>query len=81
MTPLRDDILAELHKGPLSAKQAAAAVGTKYQYALAVLNRLCELGIVRRRGFSPPPKPGVLFELCQPHTAANPRYAQAGSEA
>lgn len=69
MSPLRDDILAELRKGPLSARQAAAAVGTKYQYALVVLNRLCELGIARRNGFSAPPKPGFLFEFCRPQKA------------
>jgi len=51
MTPLRDDIVAELRKGPLSARQAADAVGTKYQYALNVLSQLCELGMARRRGW------------------------------
>lgn len=63
MTPLRDDILLELHKRPLSARQAAEAVGTKYQYALAVLSQLCDLGICRRKGFTAPPKPSAMFEL------------------
>ena len=64
MTPLRDDILAELHKGPLSAQQAADAVGTKYQYAIKVLSQLCEMGITRRHGWTPAKRgKAALFEL------------------
>lgn len=69
MTPLRDDILKELHNGPMSARQASVAVGTSYQCALTVLSRLCELGKARRNGSEPSASRGkrsFLFELIQP---------------
>ncbi len=52
MTPLRDDIMEALQAGPLTARQAAEAVGTEYQYALKVLSQLCEKGITRRHGWA-----------------------------
>lgn len=64
MTPLRDDIVVALHAGPMTARQTAEAVGTKYQYALDVLTQLCESGIARRHGFAKAKRgSAILFEL------------------
>jgi len=48
MTPLRDDLLEALRTdGPMTANDAAAAVGTSAKIAIVALHAMREVGTVR----------------------------------
>ena len=62
--PLKHDLVSALMQRPMTAREAGDAIGTSTQATRKALQRMHELGIVRIRGFSNPPKPAFLFELC-----------------
>lgn len=62
--PLQTDLVHALLQRPMTAREAGELIGTGPQSTRKALQRMHEDGVVRIRGFSNPPKPAFLFELC-----------------